>query len=88
LLVEPLRLAPGAYTIVAQGYGAGELACNETIDPASRQFKTRHSGQGAIEFVGTSRFGEAGQFPTTAARGDNPQCFAAGTFAFRVLNDE
>jgi hypothetical protein len=56
------------------------------MDEASRQFKTRNSGQGAIEFVGTSRFGEAGKFPTTTARGDNPQCFAAGTFAFRVLD--
>ena len=86
LLAQPLTLEPGDYTIVAHGYGVGELASNEGPDPTSRRFKSRSTGEGAIAFVGTSRYGNAGEFPTTADVNRNPQQYAAGTFAFRVLD--
>jgi len=84
-LDPPLKLEPGDYTIVAHGYGVGELASNEGPDPNSRKFKSRSSGDGAILFVGTSRYGVAGEFPSVADSKLNPQQYAAGTFAFRLL---
>jgi hypothetical protein len=77
-------LEPGAYTITAHGYGDGELASNEGPDPRSRSLKSRDDGAGALQFVGNSRYGAAGEFPAVADKNTNPHQYAAGTFAFRL----
>lgn len=86
-LPQPLLLEPGAYTIVAHGYGSGELAANEPHNPALAPLKRRSDGRGAIAFVGASRWGTAGAFPGAVDQLHNPQQYAAGTFAYRVLDD-
>lgn len=78
-----LRLEPGAYTINAFGYGAAELLANGGGGfPIVRR---TNDGDGALSFVGTSRFCFAGgpctSFPTTPDTGPADR-YAAGTFAF------
>lgn len=78
-LSTPLVLAPGSYTIVAWGYGNGELNGNQgvgrldglDIDP----------GDGLVQFVGNSRFGNAGSFPRNLDAGPSNR-YAAGTFKY------
>lgn len=55
-LKMPLRLEPGAYSIVAYGYGANELNGNDGITGSRRHLKSRNDGDGLISFVGTSRY--------------------------------
>ncbi len=81
---SPLTLAPGAYTILAWGYGSGERNGNlgiATSDPWETQ-----SGGGALSFVGTARPGGAGAFPT-GADGGPANRYAAGTFKFAGPDD-
>ncbi|NIP93244.1 MAG: hypothetical protein GWO24_07215, partial [Akkermansiaceae bacterium] len=78
-LADPLVLSPGSYTMVAHGYGSDEQNGNQgvgaldglDIDP----------GNGLIQFVGNSRFGSAGSFPTSVDGGP-PNRYAAGTFKY------
>ncbi len=86
-LSEPLRLEPGAYTIVAHGYGRGEHAGNYTRPP--KQFRRLNDGGQAISFVGRSRYGNpAGQFPLVTVPHTPVNQFSAGTFAFQVVEPD
>ena len=78
-LAEPLVLPPGDYSMVAYGYGASERNANQGV--AELEGLDIDTAGGAIQFVGTSRFGTAGQFPTTADGGPANR-YAAGTFKF------
>jgi hypothetical protein len=84
-LASRLRLDPGAYTINAHGYGVGELLANSGIAPINKQ---TNDGDGAISFVGTSRFCFAGGPCTTfpfIADGGPADRYASGTFAFEAV---
>lgn len=75
-LSSPLTLPPGAYTMVASGYGSGELLYNGGSGGAG----TADAGGGLISYVGTSRFGSAGTFPNRTDQ--HVHQYAAGTFRF------
>tara|TARA_R110002095_G_scaffold50387_6_gene44203 strand:- start:919 stop:2352 length:1434 start_codon:yes stop_codon:yes gene_type:complete len=55
-LKTPLRLEPGAYSIVAYGYGAREPNGNDGLSGNRRHLKSRNDGGGLISFTGTSRY--------------------------------
>ena len=74
-LPAPLPLTNGAYTIVAYGYSAGEPLMNNSVP------LTLDSGDGALQFVGRSRYGNAGAFPNTPD--SRVAQYGAGTFRFR-----
>ncbi len=77
-LSTPLELSPGAYTMVAYGYGATERNGNATAAPWSMD----RGGQGSIQFVGSSRYGfTAGAFPHVADSSPANR-YAAGTFQY------
>jgi hypothetical protein len=65
-------------SIVAWGYNAEEQMYN-TFGTPNPDLKTFEGG--SIVFVGRSRYGTSGQFPTTVDGGPVNR-FAAGTFAF------
>lgn len=80
-LDSPLLLEPGAYSIVGWGYGAGERNGN---DGNAGNFPTELTASDAIEFVGTSRFGDPGangEFPTSIDGGPEVR-YGAGSFSF------
>jgi len=80
-LGAPLTLPAGFQgTIVAEGYGATELNGNGGGNPV---VWTTNGGVGKIAFVGTSRWGNPGQFPANAD-GGGVNRFAAGTFSFNT----
>lgn len=78
-LPTPIAL-PGGFqgTIVAEGYNAAELLANSGGTPT--QWRT-FDGDGALAFVGSSRFGTAGAFPATPDGGPADR-YAAGSFMF------
>lgn len=79
-LGTPLALAPGAYTIVAHGYGSDERAGNSG---GNGDFTTSNDGGDLIQFVGSSRFGSTpGAWPDSED-GGGPARYGAGTFKFR-----
>ncbi len=80
-LASPLILAPGDYTIVAYGYGAGEP--NGNLNGPDYSQKTQNDGNGVLTFLGGGRYGDAGQFPNTPDGGPENR-YSAGTFAFRA----
>jgi len=81
-LTTPILMEVGDYTIVAHGYGAGELAGNEGFGGPSSEFMSLDDGGGRISFVGTSRLGtRAGKFPSTPDVG-TVNYYSAGTFQF------
>ena len=84
-LPAPVQLGAGSYTIVASGYGAGEPNGN-TPNPAANG-RTANGNGGTIEFVGTSRFGDAGIFPATADGGPE-QRYGAGTFSYSLPDSD
>ncbi len=76
-LSVPIVLPAGFQgTIVADGYGVGEQNGNNGTPPW-----TTNSGGGILNFVGSSRFGNAGQFPGTPDGGPLNR-YAAGTLKF------
>ncbi len=92
-LADPIFLKPGAYSIVARGYGDREPSGNVTAYTDEFTFGigrlTTDDGEGAIRFVGTGRFHgnetEENDFPRDIHDKQefpwvNP--FAAGTFEF------
>ena len=79
-LTAPLVLNSGTYSIVASGYGASMENYNQGSG-TQNSLLTTNSDSGAISFVGTSRFGSAGAFPTSIDAGPANQ-YAAGTFEF------
>ena len=78
-LADPVTLPAGSYTIVATGYGAGESNINASGQPASDFGMSTNDADGAITFVGGSRWGPAGAFPPNADGGP-AQRYGAGTF--------
>jgi len=84
-LASPLTLAPGAYTIIAWGYGASERNGNFGVSSPPDPWETQ-SGSGALSFVGVARPGNPGTFPTTIDGGP-PNRYAAGTFKFAGPED-
>ncbi|MFN0126395.1 MAG: lamin tail domain-containing protein [Verrucomicrobiales bacterium] len=83
-LATPITLQPGSYTIVAYNYGASEQNGNTSAFPG-----TTHTGDGALEFVGTARYGggsapssPAASWPATPDGGPATR-YAAGSFIFR-----
>ncbi|MBL9126223.1 MAG: lamin tail domain-containing protein, partial [Verrucomicrobiales bacterium] len=84
-LPAPLELSPGAYTIVASGYGATERNGNLGAGSPGEPWETR-SGGGRIAFVGSARYGTAGSFPRTVDGGPANR-YAAGTFRFAGSDD-
>ncbi len=80
-LTTPITLDPGAYTIVAHGYGGGESNGNQgSVDLGL----TTDSGDSSLRFVGLSRFGAPGDWPVNVDGGPADR-YAAGTFKFRLL---
>ncbi|MCO6454487.1 MAG: hypothetical protein J5I93_04145 [Pirellulaceae bacterium] len=80
-LPVPLGLPAGFQgTIVAEGYGAGELNGNSG---GGVPVWTTANGGGAISFVGGGRFGAAGSFPASVDGGPANR-YAAGTFYFNT----
>ncbi|MDE0569503.1 MAG: hypothetical protein OSB44_02405 [Verrucomicrobiales bacterium] len=83
-LEDELVLEPGAYTIVASGYGSGEPNGNIGVgaDIAEKMSMTEDP---IITFIGGSRFGnDTVAFPGTPDGGPENR-YAAGTFAFEIL---
>ncbi|MDE0596288.1 MAG: lamin tail domain-containing protein [Roseibacillus sp.] len=78
-LPAPLVLAPGSYTMAAYGYGSGEMNGNQGV--AALDGLDIDTGGGLIQFVGNSRFGNAGSFPSTVDGGPSNR-YAAGTFKY------
>ncbi len=83
-LAAPLRLEPGAYTIIAHGYGAGESNGNQ----GSVNLNTStDNGGAALRFIGGGRWGnEPGEWPTNIDGGPVDR-YAAGTFTFTVIRE-
>jgi len=84
-LTNPITLTNGAYTIIAYGYGTGERAGNLGISVPPQPWETQ-SGGGALSFVGLSRPGTAGTFPTNPDTGPANR-YAAGTFRFAAADN-
>lgn len=82
-LAEPLVLSPGSYTIVAHGYGAGEQNVNQGF--AANEGLDIDTGGAVLRFVGDSRYGNPGGFPTTLDGGPANR-YGAGTFKFSPNN--
>ena len=82
-LDQPVVLPPGAYTMVAFGYGLRERSLNGQGAPAG----SVDSGDGLLSFVGSSRFGEAGSFPETVDDGPANR-YAAGTFRYESVEPQ
>ncbi|MCB1125571.1 MAG: lamin tail domain-containing protein, partial [Verrucomicrobiae bacterium] len=78
-LASPLVLPPGSYTIVAYGYGAGEQNVNQ--GSGANGGLDIDTGGALLRFVGGSRYGTAGSFPTTLDGGPANR-YGAGTFKF------
>jgi hypothetical protein len=76
-LAQTLRLSPGAYAIVAYGYGDVEPNGNQ----GSLDLGLGVDESGALEFVGTSHWGDPGAYPTNQDGGPENR-YAAGTFSF------
>ena len=73
-LGAPLVLAPGAYTIVAHGYGSGERNGNSSAGFSGTD------GGGSLSFTGSSRYGTAGTFPGVVDV--HVSQYGAGSFKF------
>ncbi|MEZ5329587.1 MAG: LamG-like jellyroll fold domain-containing protein [Verrucomicrobiales bacterium] len=89
-LDEPLVLDPGAYTIVAWGYGEDEMNYNigQGIGTAEEQGLTITESS-FISFVGGSRFGDPaanGEFPASPDTGPENR-YGAGNFKFGSTGD-
>ncbi len=83
-LPEPLTLNAGFQgSIVVHGYSVGELLFN-THGGAVGGLQTFDGG--SLLFVGSSRYGAAGQFPNTADGGPVNR-YAGGTFEFEPVAD-
>ena len=82
-LAAPMRLEAGFHgTIVTEGYGTAEQLRNSYGVPANITFTT-DSGDGSLQFVGSGRYGNAGEYPGTADKGPAAR-YAAGTFAYQT----
>ena len=88
--ISNVTLNPGAYTIVAFGFGTDDLAGNtgtstdpeDPLPPPS----TINTAGGVLDFVGFGRFGGTG-FPPNVDSGP-PNRYHAGTFKYDLSADE
>ena len=81
-LETPLALGPGAYSIVASGYGVGERLLNSGAEGAGQV----NDGGGRISFVGSSRWGDdPALFPGNVDA--HPHQYGAGSFRFDFESD-
>ena len=80
-LNTPLSLAGFIGTIVASGYGAGEL--NGNLGAGFLPITT-DAGAGLLSFTGTARYGTANIFPTSIDGGPANR-YAAGTFKYEAV---
>lgn len=81
-LAEPVLLPAGFRGVIAAaGYGPDEQFYNGT---AAIPERTTFDG-GSLLFVGSGRYGAAGEFPGTVDAGTSPNRYAAGTFAFEPI---
>ncbi len=82
-LPQPITLDIGFQgTIEAEGYGADERLRNG-MNNTNNIVWTTDDGSGSLVFVGLSRWGTAGAFPTTVDEGPAAR-FAAGTFEYKT----
>lgn len=79
-LAVPLFLAPGSYSIVAQGFSDSDPNGNSNPYGMGGSYSTLDTGSGLISFIGNSRWGLGTGFPTgtdySAAK------YGAGTFTY------
>jgi hypothetical protein len=71
-------------SVVAEGYGLGELLYNMGGNPNAAFPSLLDDAGGAISFVGAGRFGGAGIYPN-GGDGGPVNRYAAGTFAYVVV---
>jgi hypothetical protein len=76
-----LELAPGHYSVVAWGYNPFAKNGNANMGPIT---SIEDSDGGLISFVGTSRFGNAGAYPTIVDGGPTNR-YLAGTFSYEPV---
>lgn len=82
-LTKPMRLPRGFQgTITTDGYGSLEKIKNSHGE-ASAVTWTLNGGNGSVVFVGSGRYGAAGQYPATPDGGP-PARYAAGTFEYQT----
>ena len=62
-LATPLFLAPGSYSIVAQGFSDSDLNGNSNPSGMGGSYSTLDGGSGLISFIGNSRWGLGTGFP-------------------------
>ncbi|WP_186767347.1 FecR family protein [Blastopirellula retiformator] len=88
-LEAPLTLPPGSYTIVAFGFSEADPMGNDRDQVGvQRNRKTRDDANGAISFVGTSRYGDSTEGPHAfPGKVDKywADRYSAGTFEYRLL---
>lgn len=77
-LPTSLYLAPGSYSIVAQGFSASDPNGNRLFSGFAAP--TLNTGGGLISFLSTSRYGWGSGFPATTDF--LPTQYGAGTFTF------
>ncbi len=81
-LVTPLVLAPGFQgMMVAKGFDGSNMNGNSNGSPG---VWTTNSGGGALSFVGTAYYGNAGDTYPAGPDGGPANRYAAGTFEFTV----
>lgn len=86
-LPSPLELPAGFHGVIAaEGYGAEERLLNSHGVPEDVVW-TLDDGAGSINFVGSSRYGDAGSFPAGLDAGPAAR-YAAGTFEYEALPPE
>jgi hypothetical protein len=79
-LALPLFLAPGNYSIVAQGFSESDPNGNSNPLGMGGSYGTLDTGGGLISFVGNSRWGLGSGFPTGADY--SAAKYGAGTFTY------
>lgn len=82
-LPDPIRLVAGFQGTISGDGWADTDSINNAFGNTANVLWTLHDGQGSILFVGSSRYGAAGDFPATADGGPVAR-YAAGTFEFRT----
>lgn len=81
--ITSLVLSPGNYTILGRGFSDLDLNGNVGLNPETASYID--DGGGAIQFVGTSRFGNVGDgFPGIPDQGPANRYYS-GTFRYDVI---
>jgi hypothetical protein len=80
-IIPVLVLAPGHYSVVAWGYNRAAQNGNANIGPIT---SVEDNDGGVISFVGLSRFGNAGAYPTYIDSGPSNR-YLAGTFTYEPV---